>query len=227
MADFATKIAEYAFRIYMENVSSDKVKARNSSGNPGLKLFLIGSSLGGNLSLQAALRRNDMVSGVVLMAPMLKISLLTPFLAHFFIKHAAGVLPKAGAIPIGKNSNYRCPKIAEACEKDMLKPYQVGDRGRLGTIQTLFELEGSLESRFDNVSCPCLAMVGDEDTTVDNQGAVDLCKRAQSQDMTLKRYPARHGLMGEPSPLVDRMQYDMIRWLDERCNREVFIRSSL
>ncbi|CAB9527991.1 Monoglyceride lipase [Seminavis robusta] len=228
MIDFATKITEYAFQSYVSRVAAEKAKRGPDGGNPGLKLFLIGSSLGGNLSLHVSLRRKDLVSGIILMAPMLKISLITPFLTKMFTKQLAAALPKLEAIPIGKNYNYRDPTIAEECEKDKLKPHQVGDKGRLGTVQTLFELERLLQEQFEDVFCPCFAMVGDEDTTVNNQGAVDLCRIARSQDMALKRYPARHGLMGEPSPLVDKMQYDMIRWLDERCSsQEVFIRSSL
>jgi alpha-beta hydrolase superfamily lysophospholipase len=227
MVDFATKIAEHAFRVYVEEAAAERTKNGPGAGNSGMKLFMVGSSLGGNLSLQVATRRKELVSGVILMAPMLKISLISPFLTRLFVKHSSTLLHKTEVIPVGKDSSYRCPKVAEECHNDMLKPLREGDRARLGTIQSLFELEGMLESNFDKVACPCLAMVGDEDDRVNNQGAVDLCRRAQSQDMTLKRYPAKHGLMGEPSPLLEKMQYDMIRWLDDRCNREVFIRSSL
>jgi alpha-beta hydrolase superfamily lysophospholipase len=227
MIDFATTIAEHAFRVYVEGLAAERALNGPDAGNPGMKLFMIGSSLGGNLSLQVATRRTELVSGVILMAPMLKISLVSPFLTRLFIKHSSTILHKAEAIPLPKDNNYRCPKVAEECHKDMLKPLKEGDKARLGTIQSLFELEGKMEANFDKVGCPCLAMVGDEDDRVNNQGAVDLCRRARSQDMTLKRYPAKHGLMGEPSPLLETIQYDMIRWLDERCNMEVFIRSSL
>ena len=68
------------------------------------------------------------------------------------------------------------------------------------------ELVQTLDAQVENVSCPCFVMVGDEDKTVDNRGAVDLVKKAGSRDMTIRRYPALHGLMGEPSPLVEQMQ---------------------
>jgi acylglycerol lipase len=224
LINFAVGIVEHAYRVYLEKAASKK--ANNHHTTSGMKLFLMGSSMGGNLALQVSLRRKDLVSGVILLAPMLRISRVTPF-TRFFLLNAGEMVPMAEIIPVGRNNNYRCPKIREECENDKLKPYQEGDMVRLGTVKSLVELTDSLESQFDRVSCPCLVMVADEDKTVNNQGAVDLCERAQSKDMTLKRYPALHGLMGEPSPLVDRMQDDILSWLDSRCSRVYLIQSSL
>ena len=225
LIDFGVGAVDHAYNVYLEKIASEKA-TNPDMPTPGLKLFLIGSSMGGNIALQTSLRRREIVSGVILMAPMLRITLITPF-TRFFIMKSAEMLPLAEAIPLRKNNNYRCPKITEECEKDMLKPHQEGDKIRLGSVKSLVELTDSLEAQFEKISTPCLVMVGDEDKQVNNEGAVDLVKKAQSKDMTLKRYPALHGLMGEPSPLVNRMQDDMLRWLDERCNREYYIQSSL
>lgn len=225
LIDYALGAVDHGYSSYLERIALEKAKHPDMK-TPGLKLFLIGSSMGGNLSLQTALRRKSVVSGVVLLAPMLRISKITPFTRYFIMK-SAEMLPLAGAIPIRKSDHYRCPKIAQECEKDQLKPHQEGDKIRLGSVKSLVELTETLEAQFEKIDTPCLVMVGDEDKQVNNNGAVDLVKKAGSKDMTLKRYPALHGLMGEPAPLVNQMQDDMLRWLDERCNREYYIKSSL
>lgn len=225
MIDFSSRIIEHAYRAYLEEVSLKKTKEA-SEESPGLKLFVVGSSMGGNLALQSALRSKD-ICGVILMAPMLRIALISP-VTRFFVNFWARALPQAEVIPIRKNCNYRCPQVHDEAEKDELKPHQEGkDFARIQSVASLVELADSLDAQFDKVSCPCLVMVGDEDTTVDNQGAVDLVRRARSKDMSLKRYPALHGLMGEPSPVLNRIQEDMIAWLDVRYDNAFEIRSSL
>lgn len=222
LIDFGIGLVEYA---YLQKLAEERI-AGNVSGPRGMKLFLIGSSMGGNLALQVALRKKDLVSGVILLAPMLRIYSINKF-TRLFIKTTGEIFPQTEAFPVGRNVSYRCPKIREECERDKLKPYQEGELVRLGTIKSLVEMVDSLEARFEEVSFPCLLMLADEDKTVNNRGAVDLAKKASSEDVTLKRYPALHGLMGEPSPLIEKIQDDMVNWLDARCDREYYIRSSL
>lgn len=222
---FGVGAVDHAYKTYLGRIATEKV-SHPDMPSPGLKVFLIGSSMGGNIALQTALRRSHVVSGVILMAPMLRITVINP-ITRFFIMKSAKIMPLTEAIPVLKCTHYRSPDVAKECERDMLKPHQQGDMVRLGTIKTLVELTDSLECQYEHVTTPCLVMVGDEDKQVNNKGAVELVKRATSKDMALKRYPALHGLMGEPAPLLNRIQDDMIRWLDERCNQDHFVESSL
>ena len=228
MVDIADKAVDHAYGSYLDKIASEKAECPEMA-SPGTKLFLIGTSMGGNLSLQVALRRRKDINfgGAILLAPMLRINFYTP-LTRLVVKHSFGLLPKAEVLPMPRCNHYRDPKIRKECDKDQLKPFQTGDMVKLGYIKTLVDLEGSLNAQFEDVSCPCLVMVADQDKLVDNQGAIELMERARSKDMTLKRYPALHGLMGEPSPLLDRMEADMVRWIDERSKQQpYFIRSSL
>jgi alpha-beta hydrolase superfamily lysophospholipase len=226
MVDFGAELAEYAYRDYLETIAKERASKNSPGIAPGTKLFLIGSSLGGNISLQVALRKKELVAGAILLAPMLKIRVINP-LTRLFIMKTAEIFPMAETIPVVNNNSYRCSKIREECDNDKLKPYQAGDMLRLGTVRSLVEMVDILESKFEQVSLPCLIMVGDEDRTVDNRGAVALAEKASSEDITLKQYPALHGLMGEPSPLLETMQEDMLNWLDTRCDREMRSHSSL
>jgi len=60
-------------------------------------------------------------------------------------------------------------------------------------------------------------MVGDEDVVVNNEGSFRLIEEAKSDDKTLKRYPALHGLLCEPSPLVDTIESDLVEWVNARA----------
>jgi hypothetical protein len=41
-------------------------------------------------------------------------------------------------------------------------------------------------------------------------------EKAASSDKTMKRYPALHGLLCEPSPLVDTIESEIIEWMESR-----------
>jgi len=42
-------------------------------------------------------------------------------------------------------------------------------------------------------------------------------KLSPSKDKTLKSYPALHGLLCEPAPLLGIIEDDLIQWLVKRC----------
>lgn len=55
-------------------------------------------------------------------------------------------------------------------------------------------------------------------TVVDNSKIVETMDRAKSQDKTLKRYAALHGLLCEPAPLIHEIENDLLQWMLQRCS---------
>jgi hypothetical protein len=56
-----------------------------------------------------------------------------------------------------------------------------------------------------------------EDCVVNNEGDFKLYEQSPSTtDKTMKRYAALHGLLCEPSPLVDTIQNDILEWIRAR-----------
>lgn len=181
------------------------------------KLFLLGSSMGGTIALSVAMKLGDRVSGVMLLAPMLAIDVNEP--SRLLLKTLSYVVPTLSAIPSSSTSaekQYRDAAKRKECEDDELSI--PGSTIRIASASTCVELAKTMRTEFSLISCPFLCMIGSEDVVVDNVGARELMEVSPSQDKTLKEYDALHGLLCEPSPLVDEIHSDLLAWLNERSS---------
>lgn len=192
---------------------------------PGVKkCFLVGSSMGGTIALSVAQtimnekQRGDPssdIAGVALLAPMLQLSVGAP--ARSLLHALSYVAPTWQIIPSSSTDaalQYRDQAKRQECEED---PQSVQSNGkiRIGSASTCVELSCCVD--FSSVAVPFLVMVADEDVVVQNQGSLDLYEQSPATtDKTLRRYPALHGLLCEPSPLVDTIQKDLLEWMEAR-----------
>lgn len=193
-----------------------------------LKVFLLGSSMGGTIALSVAhaimstkeeSTTKNVVSGVVLLAPMLKLSVSTP--ARYLLYGLSHIVPRLEMIPNSSTSSekqYRDTEKRKECDNDAPANKDGSTMLRVGSASTCVELAASIQTKFESIDFPFLAMVADEDVIVNNTGTLNLVALAKTStnEKTLKRYPALHGLLCEPSPLVDQIQDDMIEWIDAR-----------
>ena len=179
-----------------------------------LPLFLVGSSMGGTVALSVANELGTKVAGVILLAPLLAIHVREP--ARYVLKALSSVIPTLKIIPSSSTSaekQYRDPQKRKECEEDELSI--PGSTIRVGSASTCVELAKEIHDKFSSISCPFLCLIGTQDAVVDNTGSLELMKASPSHDKTLKKYEALHGLLCEPSPLVDRIHGDVLTWLDE------------
>ena len=154
---------------------------------------------------------------MILLAPMLAIDVNEP--SRFLLKALSYVAPTLAVIPSSSTSSerqYRDPDKRKECEDDELSIS--GSTICIGSASTCVELAKNIRSDFSSISCPFICMIGTEDVVVDNAGARDLMEKAPSPDKTLKEYPALHGLLCEPSPLVDEIHSDLLSWLNKRTS---------
>jgi acylglycerol lipase len=180
-----------------------------------LKLFLVGSSMGGAIALSVAQKMGDSISGVVLLAPMLKLNVSS--IEHSLLQGLAFLMPTVQLIPSSATSSekqYRDEKKREECDKDELTVS--GAKLRVGSALTCVDIATNIGNQFESISSNYLLLVADEDVVVKNQGSSDLFEKSPSKDKTMKRYPALHGLLCEPSPLFDEIKGDMLAWLEKR-----------
>jgi len=182
---------------------------------PECKIFVVGSSMGGTIALAVARELGVLLSGVIMLAPMLRLSVSAP--SRSLLWNLSKVMSKAQIIPSSSTSSekqYRDPDKRRECDQDPFKPSW--PMIRVGSASTCVELAASIQEEFETVKRPFFLAIADEDKVVDNQGAFDLYERAASQDKTLKRYPALHGLLCEPPPLVNDIQRDIMDWINKR-----------
>ena len=188
------------------------------------KIFLMGSSMGGTIALNVAqkLRKdssllNDAgtISGVVLLAPMLQLSVSGP--ARTLLWLLSHIAPTWEIIPSSSTNSeqqYRDPIKRAECDNASM---QTSNKIRIASASTCVELASTIQEEFHDIATPYLLLVADEDCVVNNQGDFNLLDQSPSStDKTMKRYPALHGLLCEPSPLVDTIENDILEWIRAR-----------
>jgi acylglycerol lipase len=194
-----------------------KADAIASNNGKSLPLFLLGSSMGGAIALKVAQRLgSDFVQGVVMLAPML--SLKVGSFERMALSFLSLILPSMPLIPSSATSldkQYRDLQRRAECEADGLS-YK--GNLRVSSALTCVDLALEISQSFEDVTVPFLCMIADEDVVVDNSKVPDLMEKSKSVDKTLKRYPALHGLLCEPAPLLGVIEDDLIQWLLQRCS---------
>jgi acylglycerol lipase len=187
-------------------------------------ILLVGSSMGGTIALQVALREAaGAVAGVVLLAPMLKLSVSD--LEWNLLSGLAALIPTWQVIPSSSTSadkQHRDPVKREECESDAHAVK--GGKIRVASALTCVTLAKTAVQGVDDDDAtkwsnfPLWIGVADEDVVVDKEGSFDLHKMVQAAggSSTMSVYPALHGLLCEPLPLYDQITKDMIAWMKER-----------
>lgn len=188
------------------------------------KLFLLGSSMGGTISLAVAqkMAANDSsssvpITGVMLLAPMLMLGVST---IERYLLSGLAMLPVVSTLAVIPSSStslelqYRDPSKRKECDDDSLS---ISGKLRVGSASSCVDMAAHIQTQFSSIEFPFLVMVADEDVVVKNQGSFDLMEASPSKDKTMKRYPALHGLLCEPKPLVDQVQDEMVGWIDSRA----------
>lgn len=183
------------------------------------KLFLLGSSMGGAISLGVAQKIHTdktPLAGVVLLAPMLMLRVggaarsLLAGLAMLPVIHTLPIIPSSST---SLDQQYRDPEKRQECADDTLS---ISGNLRVASASSCVEMAAHIQSQFTNVQVPFLLLVADEDVVVQNQGSLHLLEQAPSKDKKMQRYPALHGLLCEPEPLCHDIQNEILEWMNAR-----------
>jgi acylglycerol lipase len=153
--------------------------------HPDLKIFLVGHSMGGAISLAYTLRHQDELDGLLLSGPAIKVGADISPLLILVGRVLSLILPKMGLLALDSSSISRDPETVKAYDNDPLV-YRGKMTARLGA-----ELIATMQSFPDQVSqlrLPLLVMHGSADKLADPQGSKWLGEAAGSEDKTLKIY---------------------------------------
>jgi acylglycerol lipase len=176
---------------------------------PGVKLFLLGHSMGGAIALQYALDRQEEIDGLVLSAPAAALE------AASRLELAAGrvlsaVAPGVGVFPVDSATISRAPEVVRAYDEDPIVFHK-----KL-PARTVAELAGAIQAfpeRTPGLRLPLLVMLGTGDELVLPDGGRMVHERAGSADKRLIEYEGLyHEILNEPEQ--DKVMDDLVQWLD-------------
>ena len=191
-----------------------------AAAHPGLPVFLLGSSMGGAIALAVARRieKPVVVSGVVLLAPMLAPAISSP-LAHALVTALSySPLARVPLIPSSATDNakqYTDPILLEEIKFDELA-YKANLR--VASVASVLDLGVATETALAATAVPFLCLQADRDLVLgpaSKEAAGRLLETAATpKDMRfVKRYDALHGILCEPEPLRSAIVQDIVNFL--------------
>ncbi|CAO1947907.1 unnamed protein product [Urochloa humidicola] len=182
--------------------------------------FLLGQSMGGAVALKVHLKQQKEWDGVLLVAPMCKISedVTPPAPVLKALNILSCLLPEAKLFPqkdIGDLA-FRDPRKRKVAEYNAIS---YCDQMRLRTAVELLKATKDIESQLEKISSPLLILHGAADMVTDPQVSKFLYEKASAKDKTLKLYEGSYHaiLEGEPDDRIATAINDIISWLDSRC----------
>jgi alpha-beta hydrolase superfamily lysophospholipase len=181
------------------------------SEHPGTKLFLLGHSMGGCISIEYALRHQDEIDGLILSSALASQNAASA--ATKAISKALGsVLPRLGVYSVETNLISRDPEVVRGYEQDPLVHH-----GKL-PARTVAELTRSIQSfpeRVPSLTLPLLVFHGSDDEITEPAGSEMIHAGAGSADKTIVIYDGLyHETLNEPEQ--GKVLDQIVSWLDQR-----------
>ncbi|KAL3731465.1 hypothetical protein ACJRO7_028357 [Eucalyptus globulus] len=205
----------------VDNVIEQYTKIKERPEVRGLPRFILGQSMGGAVTLKVHLKQPDAWDGVVLVAPMCKISdaVRPPEAVVKVLTFMSSVLPKAKLFP----QKDLAELAFRESKKRKMAVYNVicyNDQTRLQTASELLRATDDIESQVEKVSSPLLILHGAGDKVTDPSVSKFLYEKASSKDKTLKLYEGGYHciLEGESDEKIFMALDDIVSWLDSRCS---------
>lgn len=171
--------------------------------HPGLPVFVLGHSTGGQIALAYALDHGDGLRGLVLSAPALA-SDAVPRRAVPVLRLLARVAPTLRPVGIDETKISKDPAVVTAYQNDPLVHH---GRPTLGLSVAVYGQFAVLPERARALRLPLLLQHGELDALTDPAGSRLLERTSGSPDQTVRYYPGLwHEIYNEPereAPLRD------------------------
>ncbi len=202
-----TRVFVPRFQVYLDDLKTfyDTVK----KDNPGLKVFLLGHSMGGLIATAYTVEHQQELAGLIVSAPALKAGESFTSSTVALAKVLSAIAPRLGVQALDSAYLSHDKAVVEAYDKDPLV-YRGKITARLGS--ELFTAMSRLEQQLPTITLPVLIMQGSEDRFVNKEGSKLLYTKAGSPDKTLKIYDGfYHEIFNEPDRA--RVFADLDAWL--------------
>jgi acylglycerol lipase len=210
--------------------------AKRRWGSPDMGYFLLGSSMGGAVSLYLsmeedyeALPREDEIvrwNGLILMAPLVQVDparVPSRFALEFMDWFLVPFMPRVALVPMDDLRSF-CTRMPEVLEWMEASPVRYTDGVRPITGRTMIRAAETLETKLDRVLLPLLILHGDADKVTRPECSQHLYEKARSKDKTLKMYEgAYHILFSDYGR--EQVFDDVCEWIEARRGHAVFRQS--
>jgi acylglycerol lipase len=204
---------------YFKKVTSERF--------PQLPVFLMGESMGGAVAYCVYNRIPSLFKGVVLVAPMCKISddmLPHPWVVQilkWLIGPSGCPTTLLGYLPLAPCKNdLACltHRIPEKALQNAQCPLNYGRNPRLTTARELIEVTQRIGSSLPDFTAPFLILHGTEDRVTDPKLSQALYSESMSTDKSIRLYKGMwHSLTcGESDANIDLVFRDVIHWIHAR-----------
>jgi alpha-beta hydrolase superfamily lysophospholipase len=218
LLDDAVSVAKHVLSLHSQK--DGKNDASTTIINNEKKIMLVGSSMGGALSLHTSMHPDvaPHVAGLVLLAPLLSLNVSSVELMA--LQGLSYLIPDWAVIPSSSTSpeaQYRDDDRRAECINDKLS---YSGKLKVQSALTCVELaERTKEATFlSSISSPFWLGIGTEDVVVKNDMAqvlFDTCA-TPAADKVMKSYAALHGLLCEKQPLRSQIEQELIAWVKHR-----------
>jgi alpha-beta hydrolase superfamily lysophospholipase len=187
----------------------DQVFARATADHPGVPVFLLGHSMGGNIALASALRGRQRLAGLVLSGPAVTTAGV-PRLLQVLARLLGRLVPRLGVTKLSAASVSSDPAVVAAYEAD---PLVFHGKMPAGTGAAILATSKRFPAQLPSLTVPLLVVHGSADALVSVESGRTAHALAGSTDKTLKVYDGfAHEVMNEPGRSA--VLADITAWLD-------------
>ncbi len=174
------------FLTYLDDLKQVADQAQRA--HPRLRLWLMGHSMGGLITLAYAVRRLPNAAGVLVTGPLLRVKYQPPAWKVMMAQVLSTVAP---SLTLSTGLDVSVPMSHDqALLESFPDPDLPHARMSLRVGNDILALSADTLTRAPELKLPLLLMQGEADGAVDPEATREFYKRAGSQDKTLKMYPA-------------------------------------
>ena len=187
----------------------DQLFGRVAASYPGVPVFLIGHSMGGNIALASALRNPGRLRGLVLSGPAVT-TYGVPKGLMILARVLARIAPKFGVRKLSSAGVSRDPAVVAAYDAD---PLVFHGKMPAGTGWAILRTSKEFPARLPQLTLPLLVVHGSADALVSVESGKTAHGLAGSVDKTLKIYDGLfHEVFNEPEH--ETVLADVLNWVE-------------